>query len=248
MSLAIERASAGRLEIGKVLQDASNVLGRNLVPFGLLALVLVGVPGAIAEVGKTLSKQDGGYTFLTALGGVVTLVTRPILLGALFHGTVRDLDGERPSMADCLRAGRRRWGTLLGLSIWSGLLIGLGFIFLVVPGVMLAVRWAVAGPLVALGGDGIQGSMERSAELTEGRRWSIFLLYLIVFIAIFGLLFVFGAGSALLLPKLPDAILTGAVSSLASELPLALVAAVLYRQLRGDREGASAATLSEVFA
>jgi hypothetical protein len=248
MTLAMTSAPAGGLEIGKVLQDAANVLGRNLVPFGLLGLVLVGVPGAVSEVGKTLSKENGGFAILAVLGGIVTLVTRPILLGALFYGTLRDLDGEPASMADCLRAGRRRWGTLLGLTIWSGLLIGLGFIFLVVPGVILAARWAVAAPLVVMGGDGIQGSMDRSAKLTEGRRWSIFLLYLIVFIAVFALLVVFGVLSGALLPKLPEAALTGIVSSLGTELPLAVVGAALYRQLRGDREGASAATLAEVFA
>jgi hypothetical protein len=251
MTLAMERPSSDRLDVGRVLQDALNVLGRNIVPFGLLALALVGVPAALAGAGQALAKDNEGYTILTALGGLAGVVTRPILQGAVFYGAMRDLEGERVSADDCLRAGRRRWGTLLALTIWSGLLVGLGVIFLVVPGVILALRWSVAGPIVALEGAGIQGAMERSARLTEGRRWAILLLFAIQFVAVLcaaGVIGIAGAGLSVLAPKYMVGAATEAITNILTDVSVATVGAVLFRQLRGDREGAAAATLAEVFA
>jgi hypothetical protein len=251
MTSAMERPSSGRLDLGQILQDTLNVLGRNIVPFGLLALALVGVPSILVGLGRALSKDNGGYAVLTALGGVAGLVTRPMLQGAVFYGAMRDLDGERASADDCLRAGRRRWGTLLGLTIWSGLLVGLGFIFLIVPGVILALRWSVAGPIVALEGRGIQEAMERSGKLTEGRRGAIFLLFAILLLAALflgGVIGVAGAGLTILAPKFVAEAVTEMATNVVADVSLATALAVLYRRLRGDQEGPSAATLAEVFA
>ena len=55
-----------------------------------------------------------------------------------------------------------------------GLGVGLGLILLIVPGVLLAIRWAVATPIVMLEGLGARAAMRRSQELVVGHRKDVF--------------------------------------------------------------------------
>jgi hypothetical protein len=67
---------------------------------------------------------------------------------------------------------------LLGLSLLVGVGLGLGFLLLVVPGVILWTRWSVAVPALVLEGRGVTGSMRRSWELVGGRGWAVWRLFL----------------------------------------------------------------------
>ena len=250
MSVAVG-GSAERLDIGQALQELLSVLLRNFVPFTLLGLLLSGVPMALLHLGIALGAQNPVFALLSLLGVVAIFVTRPVLYGALIFGTVRRLDGEPASLCECLAAGWGKWGTMLGLMIWSGLLICLGWIFLVVPGVLLALQWAVAGPSVVFSRRGISDSMDESARLTKGRRWAILLFYVIfvvgLFIASLGLAVVEGLIS-LVGSKLLMTVLEAPLSSVLFDVSYPVVGAVLYRRLRGDAGGAPTAALAEVFA
>jgi hypothetical protein len=240
-----------RLDIGAMLQDLLSVLGRNIGKFGLLGLVLSGAPSALVAVGRTLGETNFGFALLGLLGVLATLVVRPILYGAIIHGSLRQLDGEPASMSECFAAGRRRWGTMLGVLISTGVLTGLGLVFLIVPGVILALRWAVAGPVVVTSGRGIADSMERSAKLTKGRRWSMFLFGLVVFLALVCALAAvaaigFGVGSVT--SEVFAAVIVNPLYNICSDVAFAASSAVMFHRLRADKEGPAADTLAEVFA
>lgn len=250
MSIAAEGVSR-RLDIGQALQDVLKALLRNLGLFALLGIVMTGVPVGLLYAGINLSVQSPAFILLGLLGLIVSFVTRPILYGAVIFGTARRLDGDPVTFGGCLAAGRRRWGRMLGLTIWMGLLIALGCVFLVAPGIYLAVQWAAAAPAMVLGGRGVSESMDESARLTKGRRWAVLLFYLIVLVGLFVaslLLRVVEAAFSLAGSKLLDAVMDNTLVLVLVDVSFPLVASVLYRRLRGDAEGASTATLAEVFA
>jgi hypothetical protein len=240
-----------RLDIGAMLQELLSAIGRNIGSFGLLGLVLVGAPSALLAVGRALGEANFGFALLGFLGFLATVVARPIFYGAVIHGTLRQLDGDPASMAECLKAGRRRWGTMLGLMISTGLLVGLGLVFLIVPGVILALRWAVAGPVVVTGGRGSSDAMGRSAKLTEGRRWSMFLFYLVILLTLVcaaAAIVAVGAGVAAVTSDVVTAVVVSPLYNICMEVVLAAASAVLFRRLRSDKEGLADDTLAEVFA
>lgn len=244
-------ASTRRLDVGQMLQDLFNVFSRNLGPLAMLGVLLTGIPTALLNLSNIYAEQYPAVIPLGLLGFFAAFVGRPILYGAVIFMTVRDLDGEPASLPECLAAGRRRWGSLLGLMIVSGLAIGVGIVLLIVPGVYLALRWAVAGPSMVLSGRGISDSMERSATLTEGRRWAMFLVYAVVYVMLIVLAVLVGLvgfGLNSVAPKYLVAIVLAPLPTVCLDLTFAVVAAVLYRRLRGDAEGPPAAVLSEVFA
>jgi hypothetical protein len=252
------------LDIGKVLTDGLNALVQNFGTFFLLALLLQGVPQALNAWGQVIGRGNPFGGVFAGIGGLASLVTVPILAGALIFGTMRGLEGQPASLNECLHFGTRRWLPMLGLQIGSGFLILIGCILLIVPGVLLALRWSVAAPVLALEGRGIPESMGRSADLTRNRRGSIFLLFLIFF----GIQFVLnavlsavgfgyqaaGAGIGMAFPFLaggprpPLIVLMTPLIAIASSLLINCVCTALFRELRGDHEGGDPEVIGEVFA
>ena len=263
MSVSVT-VSSRPLDIGKVLTEGLGVLSQNFGPLFLLALLLQGVPSAVAAWGQVIGQGNPLGGVFAGLGGLASLVTVPILNGALIYGAMRGLEGEPAALEDCFRAGTQRWLPMLGLMIASGFLIAIGFILLVVPGVLLLLRWCVAAPVLALEGRGIPESMGRSADLTRDRRWSIFLLFLIYFGIQFVLQAVLGAvgvgyqvagmGLGIGFPfggfghRPAIIILLTPIISVCASLILNTIATALYRELRGDKEGGNPEVLDEVFA
>jgi Membrane domain of glycerophosphoryl diester phosphodiesterase/Uncharacterised protein family (UPF0259) len=251
MSLASASSSKARLDIGGALQDLINAVARNIILFTILGVVLAGAPSVLVDVGRALAPRNGGYVILAVLGGAASLVTRPILAGAIIFGTLRTMDGERVSLTDCLAAGRRRWGTMLGLMILSGLGVVVGLILLVAPGVYLAIRWALAGPAVVVSGRGISDSMDRSASLTAGRMWGMFLFYLILFVVLVLVVALLDGAENLLVsvaPRLLLAALIDPLTNVITDVGFAAASAILFRRLRVDTEGPAREALAEVFA
>jgi hypothetical protein len=55
--------------------------------------------------------------------------------------------------------------------------IGIGFVLLIVPGIILALMWALTIPVAVLEDKGLRDATSRSAELTKGNRGRIFMIY-----------------------------------------------------------------------
>ncbi|MGZ3273440.1 MAG: hypothetical protein ACXWKY_07945 [Caulobacteraceae bacterium] len=261
--MSMPASTVKRLDIGKALSDGLGVLAQNFGPLFLLALLLQGVPSALAAWGQVIGRGNPIGGVFSAVGGLASLVTMPMLAGALIYGSMRGLEGQPASMEACLKAGVQRWLPMLGLMLGAGILIALGCVLLIVPGVLLALRWSVAGPILVLEGRGVPEAMGRSVDLTRDRRGSIFLLFLIFFgiefvlqavlsavgagyqAAGMGFGFGFPAGYA---PRPSIVILLSPLVSIASSLVINPVITALYRELRGDKEGANPEVLGEVFA
>ena len=108
----------------------------------------------------------------------------PIYIGAMVYALSRIKQGQPPTYSEAILVGLRNWGRLFIAHLIAGVLILLGFIVLVVPGIMLLVRYALLDPAVILEGAAPGEARRRSTELTSGIRWQIFgagLLFLVGF-------------------------------------------------------------------
>jgi hypothetical protein len=128
-----------------------------------------------------------------------------------------------------------------------------GFVLFIVPGIMMAVAWVVSTPALVVERTGVFGAFSRSADLTRGRRWQIFGLLFLYFIAIsvvqqvllgvVGAAFVAATPQIRLLDQLPVSAVVGVVVSVVS----AAGVAAIYYELRSTREGAGPEALAAVF-
>lgn len=111
-------------------------------------------------------------------------------LSVLYQGMVVKLvqdiqDGRRDhSVVQLLRSVEPVFWQLLAVSLLFGLGVGVGFVFLIVPGLILMVMWAVVAPVTLLERPGIFAAFRRSRELVRGNGWNVFGVYVLVFVAV----------------------------------------------------------------
>lgn len=92
-----------------------------------------------------------------------------------------------------LRDDSNRFWPYLGLAILSTIGIVLGLILLIVPGIMLMVRWSAASGFVIGEQLGITDSLKASWDATKGHGWAIFLSALVMFVGILVVAAIIGA-------------------------------------------------------
>ena len=99
------------------------------------------------------------------------------LLGLLTHAAVTSISsGRKPSLNESLSQSLHVYFPLLLLSLLLGVVIGLGLLLLIIPGLVLITMFWVAAPALVVERRGILESIRRSRELTAGHRWSVFLV------------------------------------------------------------------------
>lgn len=86
-------------------------------------------------------------------------------------------------------------GSIIGVSFLSGFGIVLGLILLVIPGIILFVRWSIAVPIVLSERQGASAALRESWYRTEGHFWPIFGLFLLIYVPV--LIVGFGVGALL---------------------------------------------------
>jgi len=83
-----------------------------------------------------------------------------------------------------LRATGGRFWAYVAMSVLSIVAVVIGLLLVIVPGIVLLVRWSAASGYVIGGGETITGSLGASWEATNGHGWSIFLAAIVLFLGI----------------------------------------------------------------
>jgi hypothetical protein len=178
-------------------------------------------------------------TLLVAAAPVLALVAAVIALAAitLFTGMVVELvadiqDGRRDAtVSQLLRAVTPVLGRLMLVGVIAGVGIVIGFVAIIVPGLILITIWSVIAPVVVLERPPGLRALRRSRELVRGSGWPVFGVIVVLVVGVNVL--------ADAIEVLGDSAGTGAgivvtviVQILTAPLA-ALAASVLYFELRG---------------
>lgn len=153
------------MSIGEVLEEGwalyKRLFGRSVVVAGLIFLV-VALADALASTRATYATAFVSLA-LALIGGL-------LVQGALVE-VVRDIhEGRPPAPAtEYYQRTRGRLGTLLGTAILYGVGVAIGFVLLVVPGLIAVARWSLIVPLVMIERLGWRPAFRRSNELVKGR-------------------------------------------------------------------------------
>ncbi|MEM7120746.1 MAG: hypothetical protein AAF563_05680 [Pseudomonadota bacterium] len=162
-------------QIGSVIGRGISVFFRNIVAFVLVTIVIFIVPIVLTVF--VFGAIGSG------LGGILTMLLWFIayfwLSAALVYGVVSDLRGNRASVGQILSGALSVLIPVFFVSIVVGLLVAVGTLALIIPGIILYVMFWVAVPAAVVERTGIGDSMRRSLELTKGYRWQIFFVMVI---------------------------------------------------------------------
>jgi hypothetical protein len=263
MADTVAIAGDSGFSIGRVASRTFAVLGRNLVTFLALSILAVipqllymtfqarwfpanGVPNAAMFM-------SGLYWLGFAATMLLWLVLSFVLQAALTYGTIMDLNGKRVSAGDALLTGLKLFLPLVAIAILFGLMLGVGFVLLLVPGFMLLMMWFVVVPVRVTEGTSIADSFSRSAQLTKGHRWSIFGLWIIYLVALFVFQLItnplFGVAMIASQPgswNISYMIFKSVVEGITTVVAATGVACIYY-ELRTSKEGLAPEQLASVF-
>lgn len=249
-----------RFDIGRVFELTFGAIGANGLPLLLIALLFVGVPQAgLAWVQSQFlypagSDSDLASAFFIWLGGlIVAMICNVIMQGVVTHTVVADLQGRKATLGDSLGVAFRSFWVLLAVGIVAGLATALGLVLLIVPGILIALVWMVAGPVVIAERAGVGRALDRSRTLTRNHRWWLFLIAIIygvvswVLAAIIGMVSVaatgFDADAGL---NVVNLFVAPAVQALSTLIWAAMVAAA-YVELRAVKEGGGKDNIAAIF-
>lgn len=191
---SIESAVSGEydLPIGELVSEAWARVKGNKLPFflaGLVSAVVYG--GALAALSFSglpdgqAAMAEGNFALgmmQSQLGGLLLMpITAPLTAGMMMFAT-RRAGGEEPGVGE-LFAYFGDLPRLVLLSLLSTVLIMVGFMLFVVPGIYLAVGYAFAVPLLVDRDLSPWEALETSRKAVTRRFFSVFAVALVFYVA-----------------------------------------------------------------
>jgi len=177
------------LSLGELLDRSFFLYRKNFVLFaGIMALPhLVFLAFQLIHVGLLRGKSSGVTllwtlaTYVLALG--VSAASQGAAVIAVSHVHLEQSTSIAESFAGI--KGRILYLALIMVGYWMG--IGVGLILLIVPGVILALMWALTIPVAVIEDKGLRDAVNRSAELTKGNRGRVFVIYALYLVLIYAI-------------------------------------------------------------
>lgn len=194
-----------------------------IVPYEVIVLAITGA-GPLAR---------GSLSFgVSSLLSLIDLVLVGALVSALHvHAVKLVLEGAEPQLGPITRRGLQALPVVAAATIMSWLGIVLGFFLLIVPGVILLLRWYVVAQAAAIEGEGWLPALRRSRQLVEGnyRHVIVLALYILVITIVPSVLLgrAFGHETTTVASFVVGVLLTVLTGSFS-----ALITALLYFDLR----------------
>jgi hypothetical protein len=234
----------GTFGVGEILGETFSIYFANFLPFVLLTAIAL-APTYLLVYYIQAEPASPLVVVSAVLLVILALLAPNIATGAITYGVFQQLRGKDASIGECLGRGLSLLLPVVGLAFVQSLGIVLGAIACLVPGILLAVRWAVSIPAAVTEGTGLSASMERSTFLTDGLRWDVFgVIFVLGFIQI-------GSGLLVKFVGVSNPALALALSGVKDLLVVGLSAtgsAVMYYRLRGIKESIDVDQISSVFA
>jgi hypothetical protein len=183
-------------------------VGISAVPYSFffvanLATVLI---PAIARQANSGHMRSTGFFAIAAgsgLFGVLAILVGCIAflfsVGATVHAVAEIYSGHSTTIRESMASMRGESGTIFGVMFLSGLLMLAGMIAFIIPMFYIMCRISVAIPSAVLENLGPADSIRRSFALTRNFAGRAFMIYLLYFAMVFGIIAVFQFPFAMLL-------------------------------------------------
>lgn len=170
------RESVGRpIAVGEVLSKSANLLMKT--PALLIPQIIVLVISLLEDVAISTTLSFA-YLGLALVSVVVSL----FVVGAYPSLVQEALEGKPLAVGEGLRKAFGKFWSLLVAAILVALIVGLGIVALIVPGIIFATWYAYTVPAIMLEDKGALAGMSASRAFGRDKKWSTFSLIVVVFV------------------------------------------------------------------
>jgi len=254
-SISAAGATSGGFRVGRVFSRSFGIFGRNFLKYVALTAILTAPYLAYRLYFNpnemVIDQADGPQRFLAAtlllIGqAMLWMFLYTVSQAVVLYGAFQDLRGRPVGIVEALTRGLARFVPIVVLSVIVAVIIVIATGMLIVPGIVIEIMAFVALPVCVVERVGPFRSLTRSIDLTEGHRWRVFGLYLVVIVV--------GVGGAFLIQRVLLA-LVGANGAVVGEFAWnavqaafqSVLVAITYHDLRVDKEGAPSERIVAVF-
>ena len=167
--------------LGDILDTTFSLYRDNFVLFAGIAAVIViaqAILRALVNAGTS-----GILNYL--LGFAITFAFGALLTGALARAAAARYLGRPMTITEAFAGiSGAVFTTLIVTSIIYGLVVGIGLVLLVIPGVYFFVRFIFVPQAVVLEGKSVGAAFGRSSQLVQGSWWRVFGIALVVYLIV----------------------------------------------------------------
>jgi hypothetical protein len=220
-----------------------------VVPLSFLSALGTHVVAPVREhttviFGRTVQVVDARSFFVILLAAVIAaavgVIIWAVLEAAIIRGAAQATVGDPIDIEASYRWGLRRFGSVLLVALLVGLTVGVGFLLLVIPGIIFLTFFAVSVPALVIENRRGTDAMRRSWNLVSGNFWhalGTILVAAIIAGVVSGIIGAIGGSNWFV-----RWIFT-AVAQIITVPFTALVGVLLYLDLRARKEALTADTL-----
>jgi len=187
-------------------------------------------------------RSSAGRTLLVgAVGWLIVIAVQQLLLGAITRGGAAATLGRPVDVKASYEYAFSRLAGLIGLAFLVAIVVFVGFLLFVIPGIIFLVFLAVAVPAFIVERLGATESMSRSWKLVSGNWWFTFGVIIVAGIivgVVNGIISAFGGNNFF------TYWIFSAIGQVITAPFSALVSVLLYLDLRSKHEGLTAGQLS----
>jgi hypothetical protein len=223
------------LSLGEIISATFSLYGQRFLPFVLPFLIGTAISGVLDTV--VFLAFLGWFGDISVLIVIVILVGLiSLIIGAVATGTVVKymadvLENRDTNLSMSFSFALEKLPSLIGAQILASIIIGIGFLLLIVPGIIFLIWFSLVIPVIVIEQKSAFESLGRSRRLVSNR-WGKTFGLLLTFGIIIGLVgwivgwivnaFVLSLGVeqiyVLSVPIFPNLILTGLITSLISPI------------------------------
>jgi hypothetical protein len=244
--------------LGDILTAAFDIYKRNaaqlllivaiiVVPLSVLGFLIshfaLSAEKTVTTAGQSVESRSFFIFLMAALvAAAISIIIAAILQAAMMRAAAQATVGDPVDVGESYRWGLRRFGSVLLVSILVGVLVAIGFILLIIPGIILLVFFAVSIPAVVVEGRRGTDAMRRSWNLVRRHFWHVLGVIVVAFIItglVSGLLGAIGGSNSVL------QLIFRTIGQIIVAPFSALVTVLLYLDLRARSESLTASTLRQ---
>ena len=165
---------------GKLLMGLWLLFG-NVTNIGPIVLTVWLPAHLLIESVMAQSLEPNDVLTSIKLNNLVSAFFDPLVAAAILWVLSERMEGRRVNYLSAMSVGLQNWPRLFGARFVSGIFIILGLIALIVPGIILAIRYSLLDEAVVLEGQNIRAARSRSTSLVASSKGLIFLSCLVCF-------------------------------------------------------------------
>jgi hypothetical protein len=119
------------------------------------------------------TRSFGTFVFASLIAAAIAVIISAVLQAALTRGAALAAVGDPVDTEASYQYGFKKFGSVLWISILVGLVVGIGFILLIIPGIIFLTMLAVTIPALIVEDQRGTSAMGRSWNLVKGHFWHV---------------------------------------------------------------------------